>query len=133
MASICRAELTSSFRLRWLYNLREALIRERHRSRAAKIGGCQVSNLKACRRDDLVNFSVEVAAASDTLPCRCEPVLPDDNARIGSTPVLDEDEAPARPQNALNLVECLGNIRDRTQSPGQDHSIHGCIGERKRL
>jgi len=46
-----------------------------------------------------------MTAATDTAPEGCETVLPCDYARIGSTAVLEKDEATIRLEHALDLLK----------------------------
>lgn len=81
------------------------LVRAGHRSWSRKIAGLQLSYAKPGRRDEIVNFTIQVATAAGPLPERRDPVLPDSHARIGSAAMLQKDEAPARFENALHLLK----------------------------
>jgi hypothetical protein len=76
--------------------LRHSLIRVGHRTRSRKVAGLQLSYPKSCGGDEIVNFTIKVATAPDTLPERRDPVLPDSCARIGSPAMLQKDDASAR-------------------------------------
>jgi hypothetical protein len=75
-----------------------------HRTRSRKIASLQLSYAKPGRRDEVVNFTIQVATAACTLPERGDPVLPDSHARIGSAAMLQKDEA--RPPSLRTRFIC---------------------------
>lgn len=75
----------------------ESLVRVGHRMWSRKIARPELSYLKSCCRDELVDLTIEVAIASDGFPDGREPVLPEGYIGVGSAAVLEKDEAPAFP------------------------------------
>jgi cobalt-zinc-cadmium resistance protein CzcA len=65
--------------------LRHSLVRAGHRMRPGKVAGLQLSYLKSCRSNEIVNFTIQVATARDTLPewrdPSCQGVTPGSGAR----------------------------------------------------
>jgi hypothetical protein len=84
---------------------RETLVRVAHWARPRKIKRFQINNLKTHARNELVNLAIQVTAASETLPERCHPILPDGNARIGGAAMLQKYEAAAPFQDSLHLLK----------------------------
>src|SRR4051794_35226520 len=112
-------------------DLRYALISVGHRPRARKIEGLQFSYLKSGPDDEFVYLAVQVTTARDPLPVWGKPVLPRNHPGIGSTPVFEEHEAPARLHNASHLLKRFMRISDRTQGPSHDDRVDARIGERQ--
>src|SRR5712692_11977252 len=83
--------LARSFLLR---RLCEALVRIGHRARSRKVARLQLCDLKPCRCDELINLTIEVAAAPNALPHGGYPILPGNYARVGSAAMLEKDETP---------------------------------------
>ena len=73
--------------------LREALVRVGHRARSGKIEGLQFRDLESGASDHLVDFAVQVTTACDPRPKPRKPILPSDDAAIGSTAVFDKNQA----------------------------------------
>jgi hypothetical protein len=76
-----------------LQRLCEPLVGIRHRTRSWKVIRLQLGDLKSCRRNELIDLAIEVAAASYSFPHRREPVLPGHDTRIGRSAVLNEKGA----------------------------------------
>jgi hypothetical protein len=63
--------------------------------------------LKSGPNDELVYVAIQMTTARDPLPIRSKPVLPRNHPGIGSTPVFEEHELPARLDNANHLLKSL--------------------------
>src|SRR5438876_4223211 len=79
-------------RLIALYRLRKSLVGVSHQTRPWKIARPQLTDFESCRRDKFVDLAIQVAAAPNPLPDRRKSVLPDDDARVRSTAMLDKEQ-----------------------------------------
>src|SRR4030095_8946566 len=118
-------ELTASY---WLC---EPLVGIRHRTRSWKVIRLQLGDLKSCRRNELIDLAIEVAAASYSFPHRREPVLPSHDTWIGRSAVLDEKEPAPRLENPLHLFKRFRRIRNRAQRPRSHNGVDALIGKRQ--
>lgn len=73
-----------------------ALVQERQDTRAGHVAGFEAIDLEACRRNDLRDGPVEMAASAHGPPGWREAVLPFFDAGIGREAVLDEEEPVIR-------------------------------------
>ena len=66
--------------------LRKSLICVGHAMRSRKVAGLELGYPKSCGGDELVDLSIEVTTARNTLPERREPFLPDSYTKILEVP-----------------------------------------------
>src|SRR5215469_2520198 len=76
-----------------------------HRTWARKIEGFDLHDLKASPSDEIIDFSIEVATSRYVSPGWSKPILPECNARVCGTTVLDKDEPSRCLQNAFHLLK----------------------------
>src|SRR6266568_8810070 len=81
----------------------DAFIRIGHRTRSRKVERFLLGDVKSCCSDEIVNFTIEMAASTDPPPRRRHPILPDCDTGIGRPAVLDIDHAAACLQHSLHL------------------------------
>src|SRR5688572_23009356 len=72
----------------------ESLVRESHRPRAAHVSRLQTLDSKAGLLNQRRNWPVQMAATSDVLPHRREPILPTRDGGGRRPAMLDEQETP---------------------------------------
>ena len=84
---------------------RTALIKECHRLWTLHIARFQSRHPETVRLDQRADRAIQVAATSDPLPCRGQPVLPFPNIGIRREAMLDEQELPAWLEDAAHLVD----------------------------
>src|SRR3954452_1522099 len=60
-----------------------------------------------------------------------DPVLPLRELRIVGADVLEEEQAPARLQDARDLAQRRFLVRDAAENEGHDHGVEGCVRERE--
>ncbi|HET7695191.1 MAG TPA: hypothetical protein VFK57_05735 [Vicinamibacterales bacterium] len=68
---------------------------------------------KSCPLDELI--AIQMAAASQPLPYRCEPVLPRGDTQFRRATVLDEQQLAVRSQDPSNLSERSRDVGNRTE------------------
>ena len=101
----------------------QALIRVRHRTRAAEIRRFQFTNPKSSRLDEVVDFPIEVTTTSDPLPHWCEPILPLADSRIGSASVFEKNDSTIPLKNPFDLLKRSWGVRDGAECPSDNSSI----------
>jgi hypothetical protein len=74
-----------------------------------------------------------MTSAYDAFPDWCEAVLPSGHLSIGSATMFEKDEATIFLDDTPDLLQGLGNIRDRTEGLRHDGSVDAGIGERHRV
>src|SRR5437899_9006833 len=106
-----------------------ALVHERHRLRSRHIAGFHPFNPEAGTFDHRADGSIEMTAATDALPGRCQPVLPSPHIPVRRHAVLHEQELAARPKHATHFGERYGGIWNAAQGPGRHNGINAAIIE----
>src|SRR5258708_37987174 len=98
-----------------------SLVRVGHRTWSREVAGLQLSYPKPCGRDEIVNLTIEVATAPDTLPEWRGRDLPDRYARIGSAARHKKKEASLRSSNPVQRQKRLRRVRSGAQCPPKHH------------
>src|SRR5262249_9210756 len=80
-------------------------------------------NVEPSPTDEIVDTTIEVAAAGEALPHWIEAVLPPRDRGVWCVTVFDEEQTPARPQHATDLAQ--GSPRFRNGAPGPGHAPVG--------
>lgn len=89
-----------------------ALIHEGYGFRAGQVAGVHASQLETSFTDHAVYPPVQIAASGDMLPRRSERVPPSEDASIGCTTMLHEQQCAAGPQNAAGFPEGIDGLAD---------------------
>src|SRR5206468_1839194 len=80
-------------------------------------------DLESSVGDEIVDAAIEVAAASDALPHRIEPVLPPRDGDVRRVPMFDKEQTASRPQHAADFLHGASRVRDGTRRPGHDDVV----------
>ena len=83
--------------------------------------------------DEIVALAIEVTAAPNSLPDRRKSVLPRDDARVGSTAMLDKEQTAIWFENWLHLRKGFRSVRNGAQRPRHHDGVDALIGKRQRL
>ena len=73
---------------------RTAFMQEGERLRPGRVAGPQIPDPESSPRDKIGDRPIEMAAAGERSPDRCQPILKANNPGIRSLTVLDEQEIP---------------------------------------
>src|SRR5258708_21173036 len=106
MPHIIPPMLSITSRISWVPHSsgqRPSVIKKRMGARSGHSRGLKPVEPKAGRLDQDVDRAIEVTAAGKPAPQRIEPVLPARDARFRRPAVLDEEQRPARPEDAGRL------------------------------
>ena len=112
------------------YRAGTSLRHERERSRAPHVAPSQLAYIEPGGPQEQGGVAVEMTPTRDALPEWRQSILPSCHSRIGSCSVFDEKQIAARAQNATDLVQDLGRMRDGAQRPGHYNGIHRTVLQR---
>ena len=83
----------------------------------------QSNDLESALLNQLIDSTVQIAAAADDVLNRIQSVLPDDNLLVVAPAMLKEEKAAGRSQDAFDFPQGLDGIGDSAQCPGTDHRV----------
>src|SRR6266404_8602758 len=78
------------------------LIHEGHRLRSPHVADVELANFESGPADEVVHLAVQMASSADPLPTGRQPILPALDAAFRCQSMLDEQQAAARPHDALH-------------------------------
>jgi hypothetical protein len=110
--------------------LRTGTIDERHRLRAAHVAGLQPIELKASALDQRSDRAVEMAAATQALPDRGQPILPPNDVWIRRKTVLDEQQTPTGSKHPPRVAERSQGVGNAAQGPSRHDGVDARVLER---
>src|SRR5207248_1416297 len=97
--------------------------------RAVLIEGVEFLDREAGGRNELDDWTSEMASAEEPLLYRVEPSLPATYRLVRRQAVLDEVQAPAWLENTPQLAQGGSDVRNRAQCPGGQGSVKTLIQE----
>jgi hypothetical protein len=119
------------FNTRWLSSRSGAALIDKGNGTRARLHviGAKLGDSKSPRFDQIVDLSVQVAAASEVAPNRSQKFLPANDAWVWRPTTLGKYEFSFRLENAAQLTSRGGGIADRAQREGHDDRTEASIVE----
>src|SRR3989442_3457275 len=103
------------------------------RLRSAGVAALNLGDPKSGVTDQVVDLTIQVAAAGESPPRRIETALPTLYAWIRRPPMLDEDQPAPRLQHAPDLTERTARVGNGTQRPRRYRRVGRRIVKRDAL
>src|SRR5207245_10415441 len=82
---------------------------------------------------EIADLAMRGTAGPDSLPDRRKWVRPGDDARVGSTAMLDKEQTAIWFENWLHLRKGFRSVRNGAQRPRHHDGVDALIGKRPRL
>jgi hypothetical protein len=89
----------------------------------------QRGDLKACLRNELPNWPIEITATSDTALQRIAQILPPRYTGAIATTMFEKDIPAIALQHASHFMERPDDIGNGAQRPGRHHAVKGGAGK----
>ena len=100
-----------------------AFVHEGHYLGSSHIAFGKLVDAKSIALDDGCNSAIEMAAAGQVLPRRCQTILPPAYLRFRSEAVFHEQELAVRLQYPTHFSKCLIEIRNAAHRPRRHDRI----------
>jgi hypothetical protein len=93
----------------------------------------EVRDAETSLQDELIDPSVQIAAAPDYSLDRIESILPGSDPLILASAMFKKEVTAGRFEHTSDFLECRDRVGDSAKRPGTDYAIKGSISKRKRF